>query len=246
MARRSGKKDGGGFGFEGSRVKLALYAAVPLVLAVMAIPGLFGSEEVAPIVFDPNKPLVLIREGPPKAAPKPASRRSDPPPEAKPVMGSLERAKPVAAAFPVSEDGDLVLEVSFRWDTFAHGASVPATVRFGNTSPKEFHLPASGEPHPTLSLVVLDSEGREVRRVVESSVDPYPRRTAWLAPGAALDVPIRVVDLEDAPLPAGEYTVYAEFRPDPAWTRLGLNFWSAPHGPVRSAQESFTVLARTE
>jgi hypothetical protein len=246
MARRSSPKTAKPSA--GERAKFYLGAAVPLVLLALAIPTWLGDEESNTLPPVPTGPLVLIRVGPQPgpAATAPATSRTpvEKAPEA--YIPTPQADTPYVAVFPVTPDGDLVLQVSFRWPAFAHGALVPASVRFGNTGPADFHLPAAAEPHPTLAVVVLDADGREVRRIVESSVDPYPRRTIRMRPGAALDIPLKVVDVEDEPLPPGEYTVYAEFRPDPAWTRLGLPFWKAPHGPVRSSQEPFTVLPRTE
>jgi hypothetical protein len=119
-------------------------------------------------------------------------------------------------------------------------------VRFVNTSLRAFELPAAGEPHPTLALVVLDAEGNEVRRVVESGPDPYPRRTASIPSAGAFELPVAVVSSGDRPLPPGAYTVYAEIRRDPTWARLGIPMWTAPNGPVRSSQVDLRVSAKPE
>ncbi|MCE9634468.1 MAG: hypothetical protein K8T90_02080 [Planctomycetes bacterium] len=143
-----------------------------------------------------------------------------------------------------SADGDLVVELELRWPSALSGTSVPATVHFVNTSLKPFHLPAPGEPHPTLSIVVLDGGGNEVRRVVESGPDPYPRRTTLVASGASMDLPALVVGTADLALPPGEYTVHAELRADPVWARLGLPMWKGPNGPARSLQMPLTITAK--
>lgn len=208
--------------------------AVPLVLGAIAIPRLLTGGEDAP------PPVAALTQAPTAAAGAPA-----PSAEAESADAGGPPA-PAGPPIPVSADGDLVLRVNFRWPTFPEGGAIPATVRFGNAGTSAFHLPAPAEPHPSLALVVLDASGREVRRIVETSSDPYPRRTQELRSGHAMDLPVRILDAEDEPLPPGEYTVYAEFRPDPAWVRLGLPFWSAPDGPVRSDQESFLVVPRTE
>lgn len=151
-----------------------------------------------------------------------------------------------AAAETAPKDGDLVLEIGLRWKEAAPGTTIPAVLRLRNKGSAAFHLPAAGEAHPTLSLVVLDSEGRVVRRIAETSADPCPRRTTLLRPSGALELPVVVVAGEDQPLAPGEYTVYAELRHDPVWDRLGIPMWREPSGVARSLQEPFTVTAKSE
>lgn len=178
-------------------------------------------------------------ELPPVAASAPVAARAEP-----------AAAKPAEAApapvIATSAEGDLVLELKLRWSEVVSGSTLPAAVRCVNTGLKPFELPAPGEPHPTLALVVLDAEGHEVRRVVETGPDAYPRRTATVQSGSAMELPVRVLAGDDAALEPGTYTVYAEMRMDPAWSRLGIPLWTAPNGPVRSAQETLTITARPE
>jgi hypothetical protein len=145
-----------------------------------------------------------------------------------------------------TKDGDLVLEVKLRWPQAAAGTTLPATVHFTNSGESAFHLPAPGEPHPTLALIVLDAEGRVVRRIVETSSNVYPQRTQLVGPAAAMELPVTVVAGDDQALQPGEYTVYAELRHDPVWDRLGLQMWREPQGVARSRQEPFTITAKTE
>jgi hypothetical protein len=157
-----------------------------------------------------------------------------------------EPAPPPVATETVafSADGDLGLEVSVRFPEVPSGALIPATVRFLNRSPREIHIPAAGEAHPTLALVLIDAEGREVRRVVETGTDPLPRRTRLLAPGAVVAMPQTLVSRNDEPLPPGRYALHAEFRADPAWARLGLPVWTAPRGSLRSELVTLTITER--
>lgn len=162
------------------------------------------------------------------------------------VGGALAAPAAAPAAVKTSADGDLVVELALRWPSAVSGTSVPATVRLVNTSLKAFQLPSAGEPHPTLAVVVLDREGNEVRRVVESGPDPYPRRTTLVASGASMELPTLVVGATDAALAPGEYTVHAELRADPVWARLGLPMWKAPYGPARSLQMPLSITAKPE
>lgn len=209
--------------------KLALVGVVVVVTGVgltLAVPKFLSARSPA---ADP----------PPVRATPPAP--VDPPPPAH--VDPAPAAAPQTKLIPTSADGDLVLDVKLRWQRVVTGSNLPATVRVGNGSTSPFQVPAAGEPHPTLALVVLDAEGHEVRRVVESGPDPYPRRTALVKPGESVELQALVLSSDDDPLPPGEYTVYAEMRRDPAWTRLGLPMWTAPKGAARSLQEPLTVVA---
>jgi hypothetical protein len=220
-------------------VPLLVTVVVVGIAAVMAVPKL----------------LTLTDDG--DADPAPTGLQAQQAVRARPAVPSAEAAVAAASAtaaasrpgfggssVTASAGGDLTLEVTPRVSTVVAGASVSATVRFANAGLEAFQLPAAGEPHPTLALVILDAEANEVRRVVESGPDPYPRRTTILGPGSALDVQVMLVSPEDAPLPPGDYTIYAEFRRDPAWARLGLPMWSAPKGAVRSPQTPLSVQPR--
>lgn len=208
---------------------VAIVAAVVLGLAVaLAIPRLLSRDDEAA----PPAPPPVAQE-----TPKPPAQQAPDAPAA---------PEPATETIPTSADGDLALRLHLRVDRVISGAGLPATVRFANTSLAPLDVPDAGEPHPTLALVVLDSAGREVRRVVESGPDPYPHATRTLAPGATMELRALVLSSADEPLAPGQYTVYAEFRPDPAWVRTGLPFWKAPRGPVRSEQESLSVEPKPE
>ena len=212
------------------KTRLVLIGVAVVVTGIgltLAVPKFLGSKDTSA-----ERPATQV------AAPRVAPAEA-PQPAPQPVAPAR-----TAPQIPTSAEGDLVLEVKLRWQRVAAGSSLPATVRVGNASLQPFQVPAPGEPHPTLALVVLDAEGHEVRRVVEFGPDPYPRRTSLVAPGAAVDLQALVLSSDDAPLPPGEYTVYAEMKRDPAWARLGMPMWKAPKGSVRSLQEPVTIVAR--
>jgi hypothetical protein len=83
-----------------------------------------------------------------------------------------------------------------------------------------------------------------VRRVVETTTDPLPRRVTSLAPGAVFTLPQTLIGTGDEPLAAGRYALHAEFRVDPMWARLGLPVWTAPHGSLRSELVTLTIVPR--
>lgn len=220
-----------------SRLAIVLIAvAVVGTVAALAVPKFLAPSDeaaIAPLTAastDPAMTPVVVQAAANGHAPG--------------AVPPVERPQPAPPTVRTSADGDLVVELHLRWPSAVSGTSVPATVRFVNTSLKGYHLPASGEPHPTLAIVVLDREGNEVRRVVESGPDPYPRRTTLVPSGGAMDVPAMVVGATDLALPPGEYTVHAELRPDAAWARLGLPMWKAPYGPARSLQMPLTISAK--
>jgi hypothetical protein len=137
--------------------------------------------------------------------------------------------------------GDLAIRLELPRTTALTGMAVRGEVRVANSGEETVHIPAAGEAQPTLTIIVLDSEGAEVRRVVESGVDTLPRNTTALEGGHVTRLPVALVETEDDPLPPGEYSAHVEFDAHPHWKRLGLNVWTAPSGALRSDRVRFTV-----
>ncbi len=137
--------------------------------------------------------------------------------------------------------GDLAIRLELPRTTALTGMAVRGEVRVANSGEETVHIPAAGEAQPTLTIIVLDSEGAEVRRVVESGLDTLPRNTTALEGGHVTRLPVALVETEDDPLPPGEYSAHVEFDAHPHWKRLGLNVWTAPSGALRSDRVRFTV-----
>ncbi len=211
------------------RTKKVIACALPLIAVAIAIPrfmggGSEGDEAVAPAVASPAARAAA-------ADPVDAYR----PLELKETPKRVVQEPPPATTVPVAKDGDLTVSLAFRWKSFETGERVTARIALQNHSPHMVHVPAPGEPDAGLAIVVRDSEGREVRRVVEAARDqPLPRRTLRLVSGGEVAIPVTVVAEDETPLPPGEYTAYVEFRPDPVLQRLGLPVWTAPNGPIHS------------
>ena len=145
-----------------------------------------------------------------------------------------------------SADRDIALSMKLRWPQFETGDRVLAKVKFTNHSLRTVYVPDAGEPDMGFAVVVEDSDGREVRRVVEAArADQLPRRMARIAPATAVDFPVTIVAEDEAPLAPGTYTAYAELKPDPRLARVGLPLWTAPKGPIRSASVPLVVAAKT-
>lgn len=223
-------------------VKIVVGVGVLGVVGAFAVPAFLGdaNQDAVPEI-DPAALAAAAQRDPEAAAA--AAQAPD-------TSGEAEiedyTAKPTAPTetVPFSADGDLGIEVTVRFTEVPTGTSIPATVRFLNRSNREIHIPAAGEAHPTLALVLIDAEGREVRRVVETGADPLPRRTRLLVPGAVVSLPQTLVGRNDEPLPPGRYALHAEFRADPAWARLGLPVWTAPNGSLRSDLIKLTITAK--
>lgn len=213
-------------------VMIGVGVAALAAVAALAVPKLLPQDDPVPAPETPVAPAPVVEA---------AAAAAD---VAAPAVVAVPAAAPGApVAVPTSADGDLAIDVRLRTPIAASGARLAAIVRFSNTSLKAFHLPAPSEAHPSLALVLLDADGNEVRRVIESSADPYPRRTFELKPGRTMELPVDLVGSDDSPLAPGTYTVAAEFRRDPMWGRLGLPMWPAPRGSVRSEQIALTVVA---
>jgi hypothetical protein len=213
-------------------------AAGVIVVAAVAVPRLLVSPDEEPAA--PPAPDTAAQAAPdptPTTASAPASAPAQSPPAVP--------ASPAAAdVIEVSDGGDLGIEMKYRWSSSEVGERILAKVRVVNRSRRAVHLPAPGEPNQGLALVVLDGEGREVRRVVETSREVLPRTTIRLDPGTAIEWPVTVVADGEAPLVPAEYSTYAEFRSDPALARLGLPVWEAPKGPIRSDRVPLVVTAK--
>jgi len=219
-------------------VKTLVAGISVILIGHLAIPKLINADYAQPVEAEivPEDPAPV----PPAPSPAPGPRT---PVATRPVEPPRVATAPVSG--PVAADGALVVEVKVRWARASAGTTLPATVHFRNTGGAPFQLPAPGEPHPTLALVILDGEGHVVRRVVETGPDAYPRRTSTIGPGESIELQVVLVAGEDRPLEAGEYTVYAEMKHDPVWDRLALPMWNDPKGSVRSLQEPFTITAKT-
>ncbi|MCG3135854.1 MAG: hypothetical protein HMLKMBBP_03626 [Planctomycetes bacterium] len=186
------------------------------------------------------------------AAAQPSAPASDAPREPAPARpapsGDARPAAPHGASdgdtVTTSEGGDLSIELRTRHADVPSGAAFTGKIRIANHGTTPVHLPAEGEPRPTLAIVIVDSEGAEVRRVVESGANPFPRRTHAVAPGAVWTLPVTIVAAGDDPLPPGRYSIHAELRADPMWKRLGLPTWTAPKGALRSELVWMTITER--
>lgn len=222
-------------------VKILVGVGVLGVVGAFAVPALFGNANDAAPDVDPAALAAAAQRDPEAAAA--AAQAPDTSGEAEVEDFTAKPAAPTETV-PFSADGDLGIEVAVRFTEVPAGTSIPATVRFLNRSNHEIHIPAAGEAHPTLALVLIDAEGREVRRVVETGADPLPRRTRLLVPGAVVSLPQTLVGRNDEPLPPGRYALHAEFRADPAWARLGLPVWTAPNGSLRSDLVKLTITAK--
>ncbi len=221
-------------------VKILVGLGVVGVVGAFAVPAFLGTgSEVAPDV-DPAALQAAAQRDPEAAAA--AAQAPDTSGEA--VIDELAPKAAPAETVAFSADGDLGIEVTVRFTEVPAGTPIPATVRFLNRSNREIHIPAAGEAHPTLALVLIDADGREVRRVVETGADPLPRRTRLLVPGAVYSLPQTLVGRNDEPLVPGRYALHAEFRADPAWARLGLPVWTAPNGSLRSDLIKLTITAK--
>lgn len=222
-------------------VKALLAVGVVGVVGAFAVPAFLGTGSDASLSDVDPAALAAAAKPDPEAAAAAA--------QAPDTSGEAEIDEPVVKAPPsetvsFSDGGDLGIEVTVRFAEVPTGTSIPATVRFLNRSNREIHIPAAGEAHPTLALVLIDADGREVRRVVETGADPLPRRTRLLAPGAVYSLPQTLVGRNDDPLAPGRYALHAEFRADPAWARLGLPVWAAPNGSLRSDLIKLTITAK--
>ena len=211
----------------GQKVALGIACTVPLILTAVAMPAFLSAD--------------------PEPAPTPRGAR--PAPHAAPAQpveeGGLDDAPPedVSPTVKVSEDGDLAVELSLASDVFGAGEPIVSTVRVTNHGLTSLHLPAAREPNATLQVIVLDHEGMEVRRVVETGADPLPLRTVRVDSGAVVALPVTLVAKGETPLPAGTYSAQVEFEADPAWKRLGVPVWTSPNGSIRSYPVFFTVSA---
>jgi hypothetical protein len=218
---------------------------VPLAAAVFAVPRLMSADN-DDVLVAPQGPAAVVAATRPRGSADGSAREVEdalahvaPQPVAEPR--SAPAAAPVATPVEVTEDGDLVLVVELPWRSFAAGSRVHATVRVRNHSLHDVHLPAAGEAHPTLALVVVDAEGREVRRVVESGSDELPTQTVLVRSGGTAELPLAIVADGEGGLEPGEYTAYAEMDADPRWRRLGLPVWTAPNGVLCSRTVHFSV-----
>ena len=98
-------------------------------------------------------------------------------------------------------------------------APIQARIHVRNLTLAPFHIPAAGEPQPTLTVVVSTEDGEEVRRVVEGASGGLTRRTALLESGERILLPLHIVAPGEEALPPGTYTAFAEYRTDPSWIR---------------------------
>lgn len=210
----------------GQKVALGIACTVPLLLTVVAIPA-FMSNDPAADSRPVSKPAIATVPVAPVQTPDTAVEDE---PEAGPTI-------------EVTEDGDLAVSLALPAKAYGAGEPIVATVTVTNHGTKSLHLPAAGEPDATLAIILLDDEGMEVRRVIERSSDPLPLRTVRVDSGVAVDLPVTVVAQGEEPLAAGTYSAQVEFDADPAWKRLGLPVWTAPHGTIRSYPVFFTVAA---
>jgi hypothetical protein len=224
----------------GSNRTLVIALVVAVVAAAVAVPKLVSSfaDSDSPALAAPPKPAAAVESGedasPEKPAEKPNEEAPAPPQAPKPTVET-------------SETGEIEPVVKLRWSQFESGDRILATVKFANRSKKDVFLPASGEPNPGLAMVVVSSEGDEVRRVVESGKgDQLPRRLVKLASGFEIEIPLVVVAEDETPLPPGTYSIFAELRPDPRFVRLGLPVWKAAHGSVRSAKVPLVVTPKAK
>jgi hypothetical protein len=205
-----------------SRVKFVVAGAVLLACLGFAVPRMFEAPGVDPVV--------------PRVAAVTAGPRPQLPTAARPAAATAP-AKAANAPKPVvvEEAGDLDVSLTFRWPEFESGDRVLAKVRYTNHGKSAVYVPAAGEPNQTLAVAIEDSEGNEVRRIVEAGDgEALPRRLVRVDSGTTVDVPVTIVDENEKPLPPGAYTARVQMKADPRLARLGMPMWSAPHGPICS------------
>ena len=232
------------------RAVLILAIALPAVIAAVALPKLLTGGDDDDEGFVAPVPAVAAAATSPAAKGSALPVADDPEDEDEAedeVKGPASAAAKPAEATPPAEtspDGDLALGLKLRWREVPAGDRVLASLRFTNHSQRPMHVAGADEPHPTLAVVVGDAEGNEVRRIIESGHDQLPRRLELLRPGASCEIPVAIVDTGEQALPAGEYVVLAEFRPDPALLRVGLPVWMGEKGTIRSEPARLVVTAR--
>lgn len=209
--------------------------AVMLVCVALAVPRLLsgpsGPEWPARIEMNVHR----TPRTPTKPVPRTGGRKP------------AEPSGPDDAAIATAADGDLAVSLQLRWPEFEAGERVLGKVTYANHAQRDVYVPASGEPHQGLAIVIEDAEGHEVRRIVEASrSDQLPRRLTRVPGGGRVESPVTIVAEDEDPLAPGTYTVWAELRFDERLVRLGLPMWKAPKGPARSDAIALVVKPRSE
>lgn len=211
------------------RALIVLATVVPALSAAIALPRLVDVDEG---LLDP----VLLSDAVTGARASADAANTD-------ASGSDEFEEPIAKAPELGPHagGDLRLALGMRRTSYPAGAIVRARLTLLNHSLDTVHVPAPGEPQPTLRIVILDAAGETVRTIVEDADDPMPRRTCRLASGGQIEWDVDVVAAGEAPLEPGTYRLAAVYDASPAWQRTGLDMWTAPGGSVRADQFSFEI-----
>ncbi len=217
------------------RSLIALAIAVPAIVGAFAVPSMMGADD------EPVEALQRPAEALPPVVETDVAIDAELQPEPVP-----EPETPADDGIAPFAGGDLVLGVSMRWDKFPEGSAIRAHVTLRNLSLETVHVPAPGEPQPTLTLVVVDTEDREVRRIVEETADALPRHTVALLPGATVRFPLDIIAPGETGLLPGSYRVAASYDTHASWHRTGLPVWTAPAGSVRSDLFSFDVTPAKE
>jgi len=212
------------------RAAVILACVVPFLLAAIALPALMSADEEEPLAR-------LVHAG---TTPTPV----DVQPEVDLSTGAFDEVD--ANVIATSEDGDLAVDLALDDANYASGEPVRGVVHVTNHMLGDVHVPAAGEPNAALTIVVLDQDGMEMRRVTETGAEPLPRKTLLLKTGSRVDLPVTILARGEDPLPAGTFSAHVEFDADPVWKRLGLPVWTAPNGIVRSYPIFFTVAAAVE
>jgi hypothetical protein len=212
------------------RAAVILACVVPFLLAAIALPALMSGGEEEPLA-------PLVHTG---VTPTPVNVQTD----AELNTDDVDVVDPNIIV--TSEDGDLAVDLALDDTNYASGEPVRGVVQVTNHMLGDVHVPAAGEPNAALTIVVLDHDGMEMRRVTETGAEPLPRKTVLLKSGTRVELPVTILARGEDPLPAGTFSAHVEFDADPVWKRLGLPVWTAPNGIVRSYPIFFTVAAAVE
>ncbi len=218
------------------RALTAVAIALPVLAAMVAVPAFLGRANdpitgVDDVVHQPSAALAAT----------PGVRAEPEPDAANETMAGRDAAASASVAATPSVDGSLEVQFALRTGSMRAGSPLTARISLDNMTLADFYVPAAGEPQPTLVISVLDSEGVEVRRVVETSADKLPRRLLLLESGASLDLQVRIVAMDEEGLPAGTYRARASYGSHPSWKLVGLRCFEQGKSPERSEWVEFEL-----
>ncbi len=204
---------------------MVVACVLPVIFAVVAMPALMSTDE---------EPVLM------PGGIQPAATNTDPA-DLVATEDLVDEPEVDPNAIETAMDGDLAIAIHLDVPQLKAGQPLTAEIEYTNHSMDDLHLPAAGEPSGTRAVVVLDSEGMEVRRIVEKGQDPLLARTMLVATGTRASVPVTILAHGEEALAAGKYSAHVEFSADPLWRRLGVRTWTAPKGTIRSFPVFFDV-----